>query len=300
MRRDIAPGSRTAENAHPAAIPDMQAARRPERRGKDEAMSSWEFPGSDPIDIVINIAAGSIAVAAEPTDATTVSIEPASSRRNAAQLAAEIQVSFSNGRLEIIQPKTVNFLRGHAGLDLTVKAPPGSRCKVETASADVACVGQLGELDAKAASGDVTAASVTGPLSVTTASGDVWLEDAGGTASVNTASGDVQLRQAAGDVTARTASGDVSIGTAASSVEVNTASGDIKIHNASAGTASTRTVSGDTQIDVPAGTGVYLDLSSLSGQISNELQETDGSGSTSLNISCRSVSGDIKIVRASA
>lgn len=263
-------------------------------------MASWEFPGSDPIEIVINIASGSVAVAAEPTDATTVSLESSRSGRNSDQLVSEVNVSFDNGRLEIIQPRSASFLRGHGGLDLTVKAPPGSRCTVETASADVACVGQLAGLDAKTASGDVTAASVSGPLGVRTASGDVWLEDAGATVQVNTASGDVQLRQAAGDVSVRTASGDVKVGTAAASVEVNTASGDVRISSISSGAASVKSVSGDAQVGIPAGTGVYLDLSSLSGQIRNQLEEADGSGDVRLQVSCRSVSGDIKIVRAGA
>jgi len=263
-------------------------------------MASWEFPGSDPIEIVINIAAGSVAVAGEPTDATAVTLEPSRSGRNSEQLLSDVKVSFEGGRLEISQPKSMSFLRGHGGLDLTVKAPPGSRCTVETASADVACVGELAMLDAKAASGDVTAAVVTGPLSVRTASGDVWLEEAGGTVEVNTASGDVQLREAAGSVSVRTASGDVNVGPAAASVEVNTASGDVRISRVTTGSASVKTVSGDANVGVAPGTGVYLDLSSLSGQISNQLDETDGSDGVRLQVSCRSVSGDIRIVRASA
>jgi DUF4097 and DUF4098 domain-containing protein YvlB len=263
-------------------------------------MASWEFPGSDPIEIMINIAAGSVAVAAEPTDATTVSLESSRSGRNADQLLGEVKVSFEDGRLEISQPRSTSFLRGLGGLDLTVKAPPGSRCSAETASADVACVGELAGLDAKTASGDVTAALVTGPLSVRTASGDVWLEEAGGTVQVNTASGDVQLREAAGTVSVRTASGDVNVGPAAASVEVNSASGDVRISRVTTGSASVKTVSGDAQVGVATATGVYLDLSSLSGQISNQLDVTDGSGDVRLQVSCRSVSGDIKVVRAGA
>ena len=37
-------------------------------------MTSWEFPGSEPIDIFINISAGSVAVSAEPTEVTAVSL----------------------------------------------------------------------------------------------------------------------------------------------------------------------------------------------------------------------------------
>jgi DUF4097 and DUF4098 domain-containing protein YvlB len=260
--------------------------------------TSWDFPGSEPIDIVINIAAGSVAVSAEPTETTTVDLEPSRRTRDAEQLLADMKVSFSQGRLEIIQPKSMSLLRGHAGLDLTVKAPAGSRCTVETASADVACMGVVAELDARTASGDVTAASVSGPLSITTASGDVWLENAGASVNVTTASGDIQVRQSAGDVQVKTASGDVSVGTAAASVQAGTASGDVEIRSVASGSTSVKTVSGDTVVGVAHGTGVYLDLSSLTGRISNQLEETDGSGEVGLQLACRSVSGDIRITRA--
>jgi hypothetical protein len=261
-------------------------------------MTSWEFPGSDPIDIIIDIPAGSIAVSAEPTEVTTVRLEPSGPGRRSDQLTSEVQVTFGQGRLEIIQPKTSSFLRGHAGLDLTVTAPAGSRCKVRAASADVGCVGDLAELDAKTASGDITAASVSGRLAVTTASGDVWLEDAGAAVEVHTASGDIRLREAAGDVSVHSASGDISIGTAAASVLANTASGDVQIGSVASGRTSVKTVSGDSAVGVAAGASIYLDLSSLTGRISNQLEETDGGDDVGLQVTCRSVSGDIRIGRA--
>lgn len=263
-------------------------------------MTSWEFPSSDPIDIFINIAAGSVAVSAEPTELTTVDLRPSKSGRNAEDLVSEVRVSFSDGRLEIIQPKSTSFLRGHAGLDLTVRAPAGSRCTVRTASADVACVGDLTELEAKTASGDVTAASVSGALQVTTASGDVWLEKTGAGVRAQTASGDIRLRVAAGDVSLNTASGDIHVGAASASVDAHTASGDVHISSVTTGYAEVKTVSGDTTIGVAPGAGVYLDLSSLTGRIKSQLEETGENNDVQLRVNCRSVSGDIRITRSSA
>jgi Putative adhesin len=268
-------------------------------RRSDETMASWEFPGTDPIDIIITIAAGSVAVSAEPTEVTTVSLEPSHGGRSDDRLVDDVQVTFAHGQLKIAQPNT-SILRGHDGLDLKVTAPTGSRVTVRTASANVSCVGDLAELHAKTASGDVTAGSVSGPLEVTTASGDVRLEDAGASAELKTASGDIRLRSAAGDVTASTAAGDVSIGTAGASVRVDTASGDVRIGSAAAGETAVKTVSGDSRLGVAAGADVYLDLSSLTGRITNGLGEADGSDGVSLQVSCRSVSGDIQIVRADA
>ncbi len=96
----------------------------------------------------------------------------------------------------------------------------------------------------------------------------------------------------------QTASGDVAIGQAAASVHVQTASGDTRVGSAAAGEVSTKTASGDTQVGVAAGVGVYLDLSSLTGNISNELDETDGRDDVGLQVSCRSVTGGIRITRA--
>ena len=49
------------------------------------------------------------------------------SGRNGDRLLSEVSVTFSQGRLEIIEPKDKrNLLRGHAGLDVTVEAPAGS------------------------------------------------------------------------------------------------------------------------------------------------------------------------------
>jgi hypothetical protein len=272
----------------------------PNRNRKDENMTSWEFPGSEPIDIFINISAGSVAVSAEPTEVTAVSLRASRSSRNAEQIVADVKVTFEQGRLEIIQPKSSGLLRGHTELDLTVTAPAGSRCTARTASGDIACVGELAELDAKTASGDVTAASVRGRLQVTTASGDVWIENAGATVDAHTASGDIRVRQAGGDISLHSASGDVSVGTADGSVDAHTASGDVEIGSVAAGRASVKTVSGDSVVGVAAGAGVYLDLSSVTGRITNQLDETDASDDVALEVTCRSVSGDIRISRASS
>jgi DUF4097 and DUF4098 domain-containing protein YvlB len=262
-------------------------------------MTSWEFPGADPIDLFVNIPSGSVAVSGEATDVTTVELVTSRPSRDAEKLISEVQVSFTNGRLEIVQPKMSGFLRiSNSGLDVTVKVPAGSRGTLRTASADVSCVGELAELDARTASGDVTVALVTGRMEVTTASGDVFVEKAGAGISVNTASGDIQLREAAGEVTVTTASGDVNIGQPAGSVHASSASGDIQIRTAVRGEIALKTVSGDSVVGVAAGTDVYLDLSSLTGRLSSQLQDSDGGTGADLQLRCRSVSGDIKIVRA--
>jgi DUF4097 and DUF4098 domain-containing protein YvlB len=263
-------------------------------------MATWEFPGSEPIEIFVDVAGGDVAVSGEPTDATTVTAYSTKRGPDAPVPPEELQVSFSAGRLEIVQPKNSGWLRGRESLDVTVKVPAGSRCTLRTASGDVSCVGELSDLEAKTASGDVTAASVSGAAAVSTASGDVWLETVGGAIAVHTASGDVRMRRAGGDVAVTTASGDVRLGVVGGSAGVQTASGDIVIGSIRAGEANVKTVSGDTSVSVARGAEVYLDLSSLTGDISSQLEETGGGEGVGLRVTCRSVSGDIRISRAAA
>jgi hypothetical protein len=261
-------------------------------------MAHWEFPGSDPIDVFIDLASGRIALTAQPTDLTTVELTAARRGRGEA-LPPDVRVSFQDGRLEITGPRRSGLWRGHAGLDLAVTLPAGSRCMVRSASADVSCTGDLAELDAHTASGDVQAGTVTGRSKIQTASGDVLLDEAGADTDLHTASGDIQLARAGGAVTVRTASGDVNIGAAAASVTVKTSSGDAELGSVATGRTDLQTVSGDIVVGVAEGVGVYLDLASVTGSTTSQLDETAASDDVPLEVVCRAVSGDIRIARAS-
>ena len=242
-------------------------------------MTHWEFPGSDPIDLFVDLPAGRVAVAAEPVDVTTVELS-ASSFGWGQRPAPEAQVRFGDGRLEVIGPRRSGLWRGHVGLDLAIKVPAGSRCAVRTASADVICTGDVADLDAHTASGDVTAGTVTGTVDATTASGDVRLDETGAETHLRTAGGDVRLARAGGDL------------------EVRTASGDVRIASVAAGHIQVTTTSGDVTVGVAAGAGVYLDLASVTGSTVSQLDETQASDDVQLEVVCRAVSGDIKIARA--
>lgn len=261
-------------------------------------MAHWEFPGSDPIDVFIDLAAGRVVLTAEPADVTTVELT-ASWPGRGERVIPDVQVSFNDGRLEVIGPRRSGLWRGNTGLDLTVTMPPGSRCAVRTASAGVSFTGDVGDLDVRTASGDVTAAAVTGHVQVETASGDIRVGEAGVGADMRTAGGDVRLARAGGDVKVRTASGDVTIGSAAAAVMIQTASGDVRIGSIAAGHTDVTTASGDIVVGVAPGAGVYLDLASVTGSATSQLDEAEASDDVPLQVTCRAVSGDIRITRAS-
>jgi DUF4097 and DUF4098 domain-containing protein YvlB len=98
-----------------------------------------------------------------------------------------------------------------------------------------------------------------------------------------------------------TASGDVQIGRAESSVRASTASGDVSIGTPRRGEVEAKTVSGDVALRVPAGTGVWLDLSTLTGSTRTDLNiGTDAPASSpDLTVRVATMSGDIEVYRTS-
>ena len=235
-------------------------------------MPSWEFPGQDPIDLRVRIPAGDIAVSAAATQTTTVALDGSD------RTVAGTRVEFEDGTLSVIVPDQ-SGLFNDGSVDVVVELPEGSSCRVHTASADLRCTGELAALDVHTASGDVSAERVSGHAGVDTASGDVSLGTAG-EAEVESASGDVRIGQVSGGVTVRTASGDVQIEAASGHrTDVNAASGDISV-------------------GVAPGIGVYLELSSLSGTVSSELEPGEETGGTDMTLQCRTISGDVRVSRA--
>jgi DUF4097 and DUF4098 domain-containing protein YvlB len=254
-------------------------------------MSSWEFPVTEPIRLHVQIPAGDIRVIAEP-GATVATVSLDGRGRRSDQLIEETEVSFTGGTLSVLTPDKIRLL-SNVSLDLVVHLPEGSSAELRAASADIRCEGELSDLEARTASGDVT-----GAARLTSASGDVRFGAAGGDVSVKTASGDVQVDRADGDLTAESASGDVHAGEIGGSARVRTASGDARIGSVRAGEADVNTVSGDISVAVPAGVGVYLDLSSMTGDVRSDLAAAEVSNSAELTVSCRSISGDIRVSTA--
>ena len=102
----------------------------------------------------------------------------------------------------------------------------------------------------------------------------------------------------AGEVDATTASGELTIGRADGDVAVRTASGDVEITAASGKRVDIKATSGDISVAVAPGIGVYLDLSTLSGTVSSELEPSGESGSADMTLQCRTISGDVQVRRA--
>jgi hypothetical protein len=261
-------------------------------------MSHWDFPATEPIDLLVEVAAGSVRITAEQTETVSVDVRPTKSGPRGDELADVMQVDFTDGRLEIVEPRHPhNWIRSNSGLDVRVTLPTGSLCSVSTASADVRASGELGSLNVKTASGAIRAEAVTGECDVNSMSGRVAIDEAASRVSAKSASGAIEIGRVGGDLDVNNVSGKVEIGKAEAGASVKTASGRVRIGLAH-GQAEVVTVSGDVKVYVAKGTGVYLDMTSLTGRVTSELEPSEASDQVDLHLRCRSVSGAIKVARA--
>jgi Putative adhesin len=262
-------------------------------------MSHWEFARSEPVEAYLHLIVGSVTVIAAPTETITVDLEPSKPGRHDSELLDRFTVELVDDRLEVSEStEQITFLRHYAGFDLTVTVPTGSCCLVSTVSADVVCTGELGALDAKTASGSIEAATIAGPAILNTVSGRIEVSEVTESVTAKTASGRVALGRVGGDINVGSVSGRVEIGVAEASVTAQTATGRVEIDRLSRGKAEISTVSGSIEADVAPGSGIYLDLASISGRVTSELEPTQDQGDIDLSLKCRSASGSIKVGRA--
>lgn len=262
-----------------------------------------EYACSGPITVDLRIAGGSVELAAEPRESAVVEVAPYDNSDNSREAAAETRVELSGDTLTIAAPEGSGWLLRRAGrLRVIARVPSGSSARLRVASADVSGHGQWRDVKLNTASGDGYFEQLSGDLTVNTASGDVRAVTVGGRLTVKTASGDVSAQQVNGSVDVASASGDVQVDEANADVSTKTASGNVRIGATRRGTLRLNTVSGDVMIGVISGTGVWLDLNTLSGKTRSDLSMGgESAGGTvpehTLTLQVRTVSGDIEIHR---
>jgi hypothetical protein len=182
-----------------------------------------------------------------------------------------------------IEDRRLAFLRLSPDVNVMITCPPGARLEFKGVAADLAVRGRAGQADVKTVSGDVRLEQVDGDLTVRSVSGDVAAAAVTGRATVQTVSGDIRVDEAAGPVTAQTVSGDQRLGSVA------------------AGAVTLKSVSGDMLVGIRAGSGLWVDAKSVSGDTSSELEVGDsppeGDGPL-VELRATAMSGDIRVVRA--
>lgn len=260
-------------------------------------MPHWEFPRTEPIDLSVQSSAGTVTVIAQATDLITLDIEPVKSGQRAHDYAA-VTVDAADDHLNVTEPDPRSWVKLGTGLNITVTVPAGSNASVTTASADITCSGEIGSLKATSASGEIEAASVGSHADLDSISGGVAVAEVGGTATLKSASGPIVLGRAGGDLNITNISGKVRVGSAEAAATIKTASGQVRIDRLQKGKADITSVSGDIRVYVAPGTEVYLDVSSVTGRASSDLDDSDAGQQTLLELACRTISGSVKVGRS--
>lgn len=207
--------------------------------------------------------------------------------------ADDAEVIATGDQLRIRSP------RGWSGpLTIDLGIPDGIDVDVRTGSADLACESPLGRARIRTGSGEVELARVDS-LDCTTGSGGITVDSIGNSSStLYTGSGDITVGDSDAALRVRTASGDISIGRLRASLQGNSASGDVNI-DATSDDVQVRTASGDVNVGIAHGLPAWLDLSTVSGDVEVDLDQTaqPGKDEAYVSLHVRTASGDITVGR---
>ena len=243
-----------------------------------------------PLELEVGIPSGDIEVETTEGEESNITVD------GDERLLAEVEIRQDGNRVVVkyngkgkfgisLSPFSLVF-----GSELRVRAtvPHGAGVKVKTASGDTRLDGHFGGVGVNSVSGDLR---VRGEIA--------------GNATIKTVSGDADLDRVEGDMTAQTVSGDLRIGPVAGSAETKTVSGDIRFQSVTAGDVRFTSVSGDIEVGIAQGSAVDVDAGSTSGDLSSEVplasepQHGEGDSAPTVVLRGRTVSGDVKVFRAS-
>jgi DUF4097 and DUF4098 domain-containing protein YvlB len=242
------------------------------------------FSTSEPVTAAVKVTSGDVRIETADTQEATVVLEGLNDPGRRA--VEQARVELVGGRLEVEIDRrrgiTINIGRGPA-VRVHVVVPHGSAAVVETVSADVNLDGQIANVEVKTVSGDARIKDVADDLELKSISGDAKAGRVGGVVDANTVSGD--LRFAA----------------AAKGARLKTISGDIDVEAVREGEVRVQSVSGDIRIGIEPGAAVFMDIKSLSGKMTSELElgdEPPVGEERKVEIRGNTISGDVRIGRA--
>ena len=185
-------------------------------------------------------------------------------------------------------------------VDVRIVVPHGTTLRAETGSADLRARGRYAEIETRGASGDVSIDNVERDAAVKVASGDIRVGNVGGSLKVQTAAGDLSSGPVGRSAEIKTAAGDVNIAEVGEDVTIHSASGDLRVGSVTQGKVELKSVSGDMLVGVKRGSRVWMDVKTVTGDASSDLDsgiDDDGEGPL-VELKATAMSGDIKIVRA--
>ena len=277
------------------------------------------YPTPTPIDVAIHLPVGAIEVVAGDRADTVVTVMPTNPAKAVDRRGAEeTTVDFDGRRLTITGPKPRFSIIGPSeSIDVRVEVPAGSRLTAEGSMGGVRTVGRLGatrikcsmgpvDLDAtgdlwlRAGHGNATVGTADGAVEITADHGQIRLGTVTGDAVLKASHGSVQVGESGGELDAKLSYGDLDITTALGSVSAKTAYGSISLHEVSSGSIQVDSGYGQITVGVRDGVPAWLDLSSKSGHVRNQLEgdRAPDESEQSVAVRARTQAGNITVQRA--
>jgi DUF4097 and DUF4098 domain-containing protein YvlB len=260
------------------------------------------FDTPSPVQIRLDVSAGSVRVRASERVDTVVTVRPANERKAAdVQAAEQTRVSFSDGRLQVTSPRRARllFMSATPTVDVELLVPEGSGVEATLAAGDVDCEGRLGDVRIDNRYGDIRIDQAA-TLRVRTTAGDITVGIVTNGAEADTTYGQIRIRDAAGELRLDSACGDITVDRALASVGATTKYGQVSVHDAAGGSLDLATSYGKVEAGVRRGTPAWLDLEASSGKVRNLLTASDAPEASEepLRIRARTSYGDIVVRRA--
>ncbi|CAA9316157.1 MAG: hypothetical protein AVDCRST_MAG29-136 [uncultured Nocardioidaceae bacterium] len=272
-----------------------------------------EFDTPHPVRLRVQLIAGQLTVNLTDTPVTTVAVDG-----KPADAVEQTRVELAGDELVIKGPRRSGFFRTDPELQIHVTAPAGSSLQADLQSADLVLTGHAADCHIRSGSGDMVIDTVraelhldagsgylrvgdlTGSGAVRSGSGDIKIGNVQGSLQCNTGSGDVQLGRVAGLTEVRSGSGDVVVESSSAELTVSTASGDQTVRKVSTGTLRLRSASGDVHVGVADGTATWLDITTVSGDVSSGLERSTQPQPDEDRVAAHvsTVSGDVQLTRA--
>ncbi|MFF2271924.1 DUF4097 domain-containing protein [Agromyces sp. NPDC058136] len=277
------------------------------------------FATPNPIDVVLDVAAGNIRVIASDRDDTVVEVRPSRPGRAAdVKTAEKAEIEYFDGRLRVRTAKVrLGWIGPSDSVDVTIELPLGSSVQGAVAAGNLRTEGRLGACRMKSGAGDLTV-DAAGPVQLRTGAGSIVVGTATGDAELHAATGSVRLGDVYGDAAVTSSYGDTTIGEvsglltvkgaygsiwvdrAGSSASIKTAHGGVRIAEVTAGEVDLESSFGGLEVGIAQGTAAWIDVSTEHGTVTNTLSVGDGPAESERTVQVRAHSswGDIVIRRA--
>ena len=278
------------------------------------------FDTPEPISATVDVVVGDVRIAAGDRTDTVVDVQPSDpSSKEDVKVAEQTRVECAGGHLMVKTPKLRSWsLRSHGGsIDVTIGLPAGSHVYAAGQLVDVDLDGPLGDiriktgigrvhvghaarLNVKTGAGDIAVDRATGHAEITAGSGDVRVGALDTTAVIKNSNGDTWVGVAGGELRLNAANGDIAVAEAHAGVGAKSANGDVRLGDVARGSVVLETKIGELEVGIRQGSAAWLDVSSHTGRVRNELEASAApdAAADSVRVRARTTIGDIVIERA--